>query len=206
MSENKKILVISGKKQSGKTTLANYVKSKLDDCQIYSFATPVKESLINLFGLRREQCYGSNADKETTTEYLWENVPGLDKTQYAGRTGKIIARDMMKIWGTHILRKFDKDILAMAGYRQIEQGSLYSVGVLDDARFPNEIMMGYVRHAKLIRLTRNPFPDEVDESETSLDEDKFNWNLFDKIIKNHKMTEVESCKVMDKLLKKWKWL
>jgi len=43
----------------------------------YSFADALKEICINLFGLSYEQCYGSDADKETLTKLKWEDMPGV---------------------------------------------------------------------------------------------------------------------------------
>ena len=73
------IIALSGKKGSGKSTLANEMSSWYSDemgesAFVCSFADDLKEFCINVLELRREQCYGSDDDKNTPTNYLWDNM------------------------------------------------------------------------------------------------------------------------------------
>jgi len=72
------IIGVSGVKQSGKDTVANFLCSNLkwgSLVKIYSFADPLKRFLIDVMGLREEQCYGSDEDKNSLTSYKWDNLP-----------------------------------------------------------------------------------------------------------------------------------
>lgn len=90
-----KLIVLAAKKQSGKSTLAKFIVNNADafwpkahtppslprtpgrqnDARIYSFAGPIKEFCYKVLGLTYEQCYGSDADKNTFTKYWWEDMP-----------------------------------------------------------------------------------------------------------------------------------
>ena len=49
----------------------------------FSFATQLKESIINLFSIDRKALYGSNDDKNKETHLLWDNVlPMLSPERY----------------------------------------------------------------------------------------------------------------------------
>ena len=72
------ILSFSGRKQSGKSTSADYIISLINEhhimlrenryelnmsCKIYSFADPLKQDIcINILGLTYDQCYGSDEE------------------------------------------------------------------------------------------------------------------------------------------------
>ena len=114
----KKIIALTGKKGTGKTTLAMYIKSlimrheglihndvlsgifsssgisqkiedpyniyingnylNIDSCnniKICSFAYGVKKVATDILGLRDNQVYGTQEQKNSHTEYLWENMP-----------------------------------------------------------------------------------------------------------------------------------
>jgi hypothetical protein len=98
------IVCLSGRKQGGKGTLAKFLvdnatllfgaeryppvymdleereigcEASLEDAtaKVYSFAGPIKEFCHKVMGLTYEQCYGSDADKNTLTRYWWEDMP-----------------------------------------------------------------------------------------------------------------------------------
>lgn len=114
----KKVIALTGKKGTGKTTLAMYIKSllmrhsgliendslhgifssdgicqkindpyniyvnntnlKIDLCdsiKICSFAHGVKKVATDILGLNENQVYGTQEEKNSITEYFWENMP-----------------------------------------------------------------------------------------------------------------------------------
>ena len=83
--------------------------------KMYSFADTLKSLAIHLFGLRPEQVYGSEADKNSLTQFRWEDMPG--DTSDIGPNGKIChhkgpmtAREFMQHFGTDIMRKMYPNI------------------------------------------------------------------------------------------------
>lgn len=83
-----KLILITGKKQSGKDTSAKAIKTHLYQLQdkdnvgtyikSYSFATPLKRYLIDVMGLSEAQCYGTDEDKNSMTNILWRDLPFSD--------------------------------------------------------------------------------------------------------------------------------
>jgi energy-coupling factor transporter ATP-binding protein EcfA2 len=82
---NKNLVGIIGPKQSGKTTVFNYLNT-LGYSQ-YAFADPIKRGLQEMFGFTNEQLWGSEEQKEAVDEY-WG----------------ISARRMMKLVGTELFQ------------------------------------------------------------------------------------------------------
>lgn len=76
------IIGISGRKQSGKSTTANYLYHNLKDVRfqnitIFTFAEPLKEMLRTIMGLTWEQLNGTDEQKNSLTKYRWEDMPGI---------------------------------------------------------------------------------------------------------------------------------
>ena len=93
-----KIIAFSGRKQSGKSTGADFITSTIDkrlldiSYAIYSFADPLKKDIcMGVLGLTEQQCYGSDDDKNTMTDLWWDGV-------------NLTAREAMEIIGTNIFR------------------------------------------------------------------------------------------------------
>lgn len=81
------ILAASGKKQSGKDTLLTGLTPYLESkgwVRYYSFADELKNFLINGLGLRREQVFGTNEQKNELTTYSWGLLPRLIRWEWGG--------------------------------------------------------------------------------------------------------------------------
>jgi len=82
------ILAASGKKQSGKDTLLNGLRPFLETYGVvktYSFADCLKDFLIKGLGLSYQQVWGTDADKNSLTTYMWDNIPYFIRWDFAGR-------------------------------------------------------------------------------------------------------------------------
>lgn len=170
----------------------------------YSFADSLKIICHNLFGLTKEQCWGTDAQKNTIVPHLlWENMPGVttEKTpQYPvdkvaadnlvkyyekvlngvvyHKPGQMTAREFLQFFGTEICRKMYAPVWVNATINKIKnEGSLLSI--VSDVRFPDEADAIKAAGGKLIKLTRAVFSDGH-SSETSLD----NYTNYDYIIDN----------------------
>ena len=85
------ILAASGKKQSGKDTLLTGLTPFLESrgwVKYYSFADELKKFLISGLGLRKEQVWGTNEEKNQPTTYKWENLPTLIRWEWGGFWGE----------------------------------------------------------------------------------------------------------------------
>lgn len=72
---SKNVICLCGKKMSGKDTAFEYIQTLIPDAESFRFADPIKRFSIDMLGLRQEQVYGSNEEKDTLTQYRWESLP-----------------------------------------------------------------------------------------------------------------------------------
>jgi len=186
------ILSFSGRKQSGKSTSADYIISLINEhklnmsYKIYSFADPLKQDIcMNILGLTYDQCYGSDDDKNTMTDLWWDGV-------------QLTAREAMEIIGTKIFRALKTNVWVDATINKIKKENV-DLAIISDCRFPNEV--GAVKNSGglNIRLELDPFHSDA-ISENSLDQDVYDWSNFDIIIKNSKMTIEEKNREITRFL------
>lgn len=235
-----KIIGISGRKQSGKNTVANYIngdvlqsKSMINDfainedgalvinteditgtsgygifdvtrkdsvfidyaekelwpyIKVYHFADPLKEMAVNLFGLNSDNIYGTNDQKNEETNLSWEDMPdNINK-----KNGPITYREFLEHFGTKIIRKIKYSAWADYTLKKI-MSEQSEIAIIPDVRFPNEVKAIKNYGGMVVRLTRDIFHSDS-ESESALDDHKFCWSGFDKIIDNSNMTLDVLCK------------
>lgn len=175
-----KILAFSGRKQSGKSTGAQYVESIINNnslpisYRIYSFADPLKYDIcMNILGLTYEQCYGSDEDKNTMTKLEWQGE-------------KLTARRAMEVIGTDIFRKLYNPVWIESTINKIERDNV-DLAIIPDCRFPNEVDAILHKNGYVIRLQLDLF-NAQSSSEVALDKDNYDWNKFSFIIDNRGMT------------------
>lgn len=171
----------------------------------YSFAAPLKELSIGLFTLSEDQCFGSNAQKNSLTWLRWEDMPGVttnndDSGDYYHEPGRMTAREFLQYFGTNICRKIHSDIWTDHTFRKIESEESL-LALISDCRFPNEAEAVKKAGGKLIHLTRKPFED-THESETSLD----GYESYDAVIDNANLSINETNTEIVRLLDEWGWL
>lgn len=202
------ILGFAGRKQSGKNTCFNLIHEWLPHARECSYAEPLKQMCMDIFGLTHAQVWGSDEDKnEKIPHMLWENFPlqawvygdGYTTITYEEpgwlphmpddygwarpKTGPMTAREILQFYGTEIFRKQYPNVWVDACIRNIQNRG-YTFAVITDVRFPNEVEGIQKAGGKVIRLTRCPFPDDNHPSERSLDEDRFDHSRFDYILDN----------------------
>lgn len=202
--------------------------------KVYNFADLLKtEVCMKILGLTYEQCYGTDEQKNAFTHLMWENMPGVftnngradficnilkykddfhnnllkdvgDET-FFHPPGFMTAREVMQYVGTNVFRKMYGNVWVDATIRRIkDEGS--QITLIADCRFPNEVEGIQNNNGKVIRLNRNPHPEDKHESETALDKENFDWNKFDSIIDNENSTIDEQNKQIYNVLKEWNLL
>ena len=165
----------------------------------YSFADLLKQEVcMKILGLTNAQCYGSDADKNSITHLHWADMPE------SGKSGLMTAREVMQYVGTNIFRKMYDNVWVDALMRRIKDEDAHCA-LITDVRFPNEVEGVQKAGGKVIRLTRNPFPEDNHPSETALDKENFDWTKFDKILDNVGSIE-EQNKLVYRALKEWNML
>lgn len=115
-----KIIGLMGAAGSGKSTAAKYLAEKFQGKR-YSLADPLKEIAMRTFGFSREQCYGTQAQKETVDPRY-----GFSPRWLLQRLGTEGCRAVLgeSVWTDALLRRiaFEKPALA----------------IVEDVRFINE--------------------------------------------------------------------
>jgi len=168
----------------------------------YNFADPLKQLCINLFGLKYSQCYGTDNEKNTDANIMWESLP--DGLSSKDEKGPMTAREFMQYFGTDICRRIKYDIWVDFCIKRIieEQPELSLIG---DCRFINEFEALKSVGAKVVRLTKGRVK-AAHKSETELDESNFDWNKFDMVLDNKNMTIKQSNEALLRKLNEWGWL
>ena len=159
-------------------TFADYASSTFwPFVKAYNFADPLKRMCIALFSLDREQCYGTEEQKNSLTKYRWEDMPGiqsLDPTpsmevrnmfdQCYHAAGQMTAREFMQFFGTNICRKIKNDVWVSLCIKQIKDENP-NLALIGDCRFKNEIDVVHEAGGKVIYFTRNSESSDGHDSE-----------------------------------------
>ena len=163
----------------------------------FSFADPLKIIAMQLFGLTEKQCYGTDEDKNTHTDIMWENLPNVNHDH---TTDTITAREFLQYFGTDICRHIKETVwVDSCIQRMINSGT--ELAIVPDIRFPNEVEAIQKAGGKVIRLTRSPHEDQH-ASETALND----YDGFDHIIDNQSLTADETNRNLMGLLRGCGWL
>lgn len=187
------IIAFAGRKQSGKTTCSEFVQKyangsiePYNSVKIYNFADPLKLDIcINILGLTKDQCYGTDDQKNELVDCYWENK-------------QLTAREVMQMVGTDMFRTMQKNVWSAATIRKINNEKP-SMAIIADCRFPNEVEAIKDAGGMVIKLNRNPY-NSSHSSEIALDADRYDQNLFDLVIDNQNMTIVEQNQYLKKFL------
>lgn len=91
---NQLVIVFSGRKSAGKTTVAESLKKWLDEtskesaqcCGLFSFADALKSFCVDVLNLSFDSIYGSEEQKNAPTQYLWDNIDKYFRWKFSDRT------------------------------------------------------------------------------------------------------------------------
>lgn len=163
----------------------------------YNFADPLKRICMGMFGLTKEQCYGTDEEKNSLTEILWDNV-SHDGQRGSDRDGYMTAREFMQFFGTNICRRINGGAHIDPTISQIKtEGS--DLAVIGDCRFKNEIEAVHKEGGKVLYFTRNEESSDGHESEQA----SKNKDVCDAVIDNANMTIEEQNQLVIEQLCKW---
>lgn len=168
--------------------------------KLYSFADPLKRLCIDILNLSHAQCYGTEDQKNTETQFEWQNMLGN-----FSQTGTMTAREVLQYIGTEVFRRIYNNVWVDTTIRQmqIEQPEM---AIVTDVRFPNEVEGIQKNGGKVIRLTRSPYKKDSHNSEIALSKRYFNWENFDAIIDNHEMSITEQNQAIYNCLQPWDYI
>lgn len=156
------LIGITGKLESGKSTLASMIVKKATiECKRYAFASALKNMCTDYFGFKWVDLYTVEGKK--TIHPLW----GITTREFMQRLGQGlrdgIAPDVwVKVLETQLLREQET----------------FGLAIIDDVRMPNEVEMVHRLGGIMIRVTR---PNHISES-TGIQNHPSEQDLSDDII------------------------
>lgn len=175
----------------------------------YNFADTLKEVCMAVLGLTYEQCYGTDEDKNSLTEFRWEDMPGVitpvqmrtigmgyieDTSEIPSilqsqikEPGMMTAREVLQYVGTDIFRKMYKNVWIDSVFNQIESEQP-GLAIIADCRFKNEVEAIKEQGGLVVRLLRNNESTDSHSSENDLD----NFDGFDCVIDNRNLSIQDS--------------
>ena len=173
-------------------TFADYASSTFwPFVKAYNFADPLKRLCISLFGLDREQCYGTDEQKNSLTDILWDNVS-------QDSSGRMTAREFMQAFGTNICRSIKNDIWVSLCINQIKEENP-NLALIGDCRFKNEIDAVHEAGGKVIYFTRNSETSDGHDSEKASEYKEH----YDCIIDNTNIGVEEQNKLVLEQIQAW---
>lgn len=208
-----KIIGFSGRKQSGKTTAAEFLQKRTQG-EIQSFAAGLKLIVWMCFDDRDID------DVADDPNALYITPSDKDKLLPCGQT----PRSLMQKIGTDWFRQIDNDCWIRVLKKVILKDGIEPV-IVPDVRFPNEVKCIQDLGGHVIRLLRAPFEDKH-ESETALnkmeqkaligaflDDDRIavarsgiSEPHFDAVIDNREMTIEQQNEAVWKLVTEKGWI
>ena len=171
---NNIVIGISGKKMSGKSTVAEIIKNIYPNTLIFNFGDAVKESLKPIFDFTDEELYGK--DKEKINEY-WNITPREIMQFYATELMRIELSKKFKEIGTDLWVKcVEKKIIKALNENK------NCIILLADVRFKNEYEFVKKYNGitlNIIRQTNNLHNQfENHKSENDLQNENFDFTIF----------------------------
>ena len=189
------LIAISGKKQSGKSTLCEFFELNHKNVTLsgesltfekIDMAHDLKKMIVEIMGVDHDIIYGSDQDKNTATQYKWCDLPHYT-VDMEPLPPYMTGRELMQQVGTEIFRRMNPYIWVNTTIPRI-CNSKADIQFSTDIRFPSEMeALKKLDNAIFIRLTKNVYND-IHESEVSLDPHRYDWSNFNVIIDNQKMT------------------
>lgn len=156
------IIGISGKKRSGKDTVAKLIANHLD-CDILSFATPVKEVTALMMGYEKD-------------EFLSDNCKDKIYTFIDGKT--ITGRELLQMVGTDCMRNIINETVWITNMNNRILSSKKKYIIIPDVRFDNEYNYIKNNNGIIIRTERTDLKsNDTHISENMLDNYHFDYTI-----------------------------
>lgn len=187
-----RFIALSGRKQVGKDTATAMMKSILETnglrVKTTAFAESLKEMCINILGLKRENVYGTDAQKNELSHIKWDGFSSEIVWKYATerdcdfytikvpRSGYMTVREVLQVMGTDVFRSISGNVWATAPFNR--DWSDYDVVFITDCRFPNEKLVTEEHGGVVVRLERTTGYVDNHPSETALDEASFDQRFY----------------------------
>ena len=205
-----KIILIAGKAQAGKSSLAYFLQSHLRSNQsnegsyTFNLADSLKDACRRFFTIPNEWMHGTNEDKNRLTHIRFKDLPIVFHNEAEiDPDRQLTVRQLLQYFGTEIMRKMDQNVWCNATAEDIDNESFereseaslrLSYAIIGDVRFPNEIKYFVNRYGEdnviIVRLIRN-ITNLTHASEIALDNHDFSQYKNYIEIDNTSLSEVD---------------
>lgn len=186
---SRKVIALSGWKQSGKDTVANYLVKEYGFVQL-SFAAKLKDMVAQTYGVLRE-----DLDSPTKKEMPLVNLPTIPTDPFTITIHSLLSNELRHGFWTpralcilegSIKRSVYPNYWVRSCAEQIINNPTTSY-VISDMRYKSEAdtLRTLIPSIEMIRIERYANVDTTDPSERDLDD----YALFDRILTNKKLIE-----------------
>jgi hypothetical protein len=196
-----KIIGFSGKKLAGKSTCAQFLRRNQTELfgdavvYVYSFAGPLRQIISDLFNIPFDDLMNK---KDELSPILWGDLPReLDRGE-----GFLTNRELMQVFGTDIIRSICADAWVNATMSRIRMDNP-DLAIIDDVRYPNELVAIQDRGGVVIKLLRG------DVTDTHISENALNDltdSAYNLVLDNRILSIGESNQWVVRLLNNKGWL
>lgn len=155
------------------------------DISVYNYAECLKRNVLeDVLGVSASY---SQSGKNSPTQYKWKQFkkflsPETKKLSQGKDDDCMTVREVLQVVGTDIFRTIYNDVWVLATLRRISKEAP-AVAVINDVRFPNEVLGIQNSGGKVIRLLRC-VEEDGHSSESELDD----YDGFDAVIDNRELT------------------
>lgn len=188
------ILAFSAKKQGGKTTAVNDIRTNYPDAPTHNFADALKIIVARTF---------------MPADLVPKNMSAVDWIETNKHTISpcgLTVRQLLQVIGTDVFRAMWADVWVNAWKHRLpilNTPKSPKLILVADVRFPNEVKAVQALGGRVIRLTRAPYAaDDIHASETALD----GYKGFDMVVDNSGMTIEQQNQFIWDALREKGWL
>ena len=170
--------------------VAKLFENELKDyIQLYALANSLKQLAVDILGLKPEQVFGTDKQKNSLTNIRWEDMPGKEAQSH--KPGKMTSREVLQYVGTDFFRKFYPNVWLDSCLRKIDQESP-EIALISDVRFKNEIKGIQKKEGFILGLKRDPYK-KGDKHASEVEIEKC-FDLCNAVIDNTNLTIPEQNK------------
>lgn len=164
---NRKIILINGKKRAGKDTLAKFLSYYLPDCEITHFAKPMKEIVAEMLNMPIDDLEVLKNVEEPIGVY------DKDRNEFIAYTD---IRKILQVFGSGKMKEyFGKDVWAKLLYSTLPDKEFI---IVPDFRFPEEYRPCDDDNIITIRIKAPWTKDDNHISENALADFKFDYDII----------------------------
>lgn len=170
---------------------------------VHNFADELKRMCYVLYDIPLHLSYGTDEDKETPSQYTWDDFRGVLSPATIGKLkseGKLKermkVREVLQNVGTFV-RSVNPDAFVNACQKSIDRTES-EVSVVADCRFDNELRYFKNKGAILIKFIKNITEGDSHESENGLKTIPDSW--YDLIINKDEVTIAEKNQMIQRLM------